>query len=1080
MDEKPAERFRRLRRSLEETGEQESAPGGPPDESAGESPPVIDSPPAIPTSAPGGADFPLSICPDGEGKYLQEKPRAKTAPTADPLPKPASESGKKILSARVRNSAERIGRHVRSWWKSPPWRKAPPPAGVTHRGRRKRRGIGSCLLRLILAAVFILTALVFVAAGIIIFMYYQVASDLPPVEDLKAKSAQFETTRIYDRNGGLLYEILDPNAGRRTYTPLSKISPFMVAATLAIEDKNFFSHPGFDPWAVLRAFSQNFQSGETISGASTLTQQLARALLMDPQERADRSYLRKVREALLAVEITRRYSKEEILELYLNEFPYGNLTFGVEAAAETYFHTTADKLTLTQAAFLAGIPQAPSVYDVYLNREATLERMKQVLVRLVQTTQEQNCIYVGPSASKVCVSPEDVGAAWAEIQEYVFAPPAVYMRHPHWVNYIRLQLETMYDAQTIYRSGFQVYTTLDPALQDLAESTLGAQTQTLAEKHVTGGALVAIQPATGEILAMVGSPDYYAQPAGQVNMAIRPRQPGSAFKPLTYTAAFEKGWTPSTLIWDVPTDFPPSLDPFDTNPPYHPVNYDGKFHGPVTVRTALANSYNIPAVKALQFVGIYDDGATPQSEGLIAFARRLGITTLTRSDYGLALTLGGGEVTPLELTAAYAVFANGGARMPPVAIREITTFDGKAVYEYQPPAPSQVVRVEHAFLISSILSDNEARAPMFGMNSVLNLPFPVAAKTGTTNDYLDNWTVGYTPDLAVGVWVGNPDNTPMQGTTGLTGAAPIWAEYMKGAIPQLTGDNPRLFTRPDGIVDKIICSVSGAEPSQFCTSSRVEVFAADQPPLPASLDLWRDVWLDTFTNLRASAACSQYLDHKLTLAVSDPAARRWLTEDPDGIAWAKSNGFAEGIQFFPEGECSAENPRPILSFQDPVEGETVTGPKVEIHGTADATSEFDRYTLEYAEASDPKEWRPIGQTSTQPQKTPGLLAEWNVSDIDSGPVTLRLTVFSRQGGKAEILLHIIIHKPAPPPTATSTATPTATMTFTPTTTATQYPTGTPTPTSTTAPTPTETQTPTPTPTETQTPTPTETTSPIPT
>ena len=341
--------------------------------------------------------------------------------------------------------------------------------------------------------------------------------------------------------------------------------------------------------------------------------------------------------------------------------------------------------------------------------------------------------------------------------------------------------------------------------------------------------LVAVRPNTGEILAMVGSADFYnEQIDGQVNMAISPRQPGSSIKPLTYNAAFEKGWTPATLIWDVPSEFPPSGDPNDTRPPYKPVNYDDRFHGPVTVRTALSNSYNIPAVKALDFVGIYDNPDTPAEDGFITFAERMGISTLNRNDYGLSLTLGGGEVTLLEMTGAYATFANGGRRVPPVAITQIVDFNGNTVYQYTPPTGEQVIRPEHAYLISSILSDNEARTPAFGPNSVVNLPFQAAAKTGTTNDFRDNWTMGYIPELAVGVWVGNADYTPMQNIDGLTGAAPIWAEFMKESANRVTGGNPSPFTRPGGIVERIICAVSGTEPSNKCPIQRSELFAADR------------------------------------------------------------------------------------------------------------------------------------------------------------------------------------------------------------------------------------------------------------
>ncbi|MBE0408508.1 MAG: transglycosylase domain-containing protein, partial [Anaerolineales bacterium] len=698
------------------------------------------------------------------------------------------------------------------------------------------KGMG-CILRLAIVGLFFVVILVIGAGSFILYQYYSIAATLPNVEDLRDRAAQFETTRILDRDGNVLYEILDPSAGRRSYVPLERISPYLVAATVAVEDKDFYSHPGFDATAIVRAFWQNYQSGETVSGASTITQQLARALLFTPDER-QRTYERKLREAILAEEITRRYTKDEILELYLNEFYYGNLAYGVEAASLTYFSTSADKLTLAQAAFLAGLTQAPSVYDIYTNRDVTLRRAEQALFLMYRASQEQGCIYVSNTPQRVCVDALAVAASSSELENTEFASPRIEMRYPHWVTYIRSLLEEQYDPQTIYRSGFTVHTTIDPDLQQAAQRIVAENVALLEENNAHNGALVAIQPNTGEILAMVGSADFY-NPAidGQVNMAISPRQPGSAIKPLTYTAAFEMGWTPATLIWDVPSEFPPSGRADDPRPPYKPTNFNNRFHGPVTVRDALANSYNIPAVKALDFVGIYDDPETRREEGLIAFAQRLGITTFTRDDYGLSLTLGGGEVSLLEFTGAFAVYANGGRMLPPVAITRIVDHNGNEVYRYNPPAGDIVIRAEHAFLISSILSDNQARTPMFGANSVLNLPFPAAAKTGTTNDFRDNWTMGYTPDISVGVWLGNADYTPMQNITGVAGAGPIWAEFMNYAVAHLTAGNPSPFARPSGIIERVICSVSGTEPSRWCPNQRGEIFAADQLPLPSDEDL---------------------------------------------------------------------------------------------------------------------------------------------------------------------------------------------------------------------------------------------------
>ncbi len=668
---------------------------------------------------------------------------------------------------------------------------------------RQRVGRMGCLPRLLIFGAFGLILLLVLGAAAALYEYNAIASTLPSVDDLRAHASQFETTRILDANGDLLYEILDPNAGRRTYVRLKDISPYMVAATLATEDKDFYFHPGFDVSAIFRAFTQNYSSGEVVSGASTITQQLARALLFTPEEATQQSYMRKVREAILAAEITRRYSKDEILELYLNEIYYGNLAYGVEAAAQTYFGSSAGNLTLAQASLLAGLPQAPSVYDVYSNRDAALARQQSVLAALVRDSTEQGCIYVSNNLERVCVPVDEAAQAGLDMLDYSFSSPDVQIRYPHWVNYIRSLLEAQYNSQTIYRSGFTVYTTLDPNLQDMAQSTLSSHVAELADKHVGSGALVAIRPSDGHILAMVGSADFYNEDIdGQINMAVSPRQPGSSIKPLTYVAAFEKGWTPSTLLWDVESEFPPSGNPDDTRPPYIPTDYDNRYHGPVTVRTALGNSYNVPAVKTLDFVGIYDNPDTPEQEGLVAFAHRMGITDLNSDQYGLALTLGGGEVKLLDLTNAYAIFANQGRRVNPVAITKIEDFEGNVVYEEPSPSLEQVIRPEHAFLMSSILSDNSARQPSFGVNNPLNLPFQVAAKTGTTTDFRDNWTLGYTPDLAVGVWVGNPDNTAMQGTSGLSGAAPIWSDFMQQAINTLTGGNPARFVQPTGVVEK--------------------------------------------------------------------------------------------------------------------------------------------------------------------------------------------------------------------------------------------------------------------------------------
>jgi penicillin-binding protein 1C len=926
---------------------------------------------------------------------------------------------------------------------------------------------------------------ILIGLGLFSFMlvqYYSIAATLPDVDDLAGKASQFETTRILDRNGNLLYEILDPTAGRRTYVYLKDISPFMVAATIATEDEDFYSHPGFSFFAVIRAFLQNIMSGEVVSGASTITQQVARMLVLDPEEAYQRTYLRKVKEAIVAIEITRRYTKDEILELYLNESFYGNLAYGVEAAAETYFGTSADKLTLTQASFLAGLPQAPSVYDVYSNPDATFHRQQDVLRLMVETSEEQGCIYVSNSPLPICVDLTNASEAAYALVDYEFQAPDVTVRFPHWVNYIRNLLEEQYDAQTIYRSGFSVETTLDPGMQNAALEAVEKHVLALRDDHqVQSGALVAIHPPTGEILAMVGSADFYDEDIdGQINMSISPRQPGSSIKPLTYVAAFEKGWTPSTLLWDVETEFPPSGLSNDPRDPYIPVNYDEKHHGPVTVHSALANSYNIPAVRALMFVGVGVATDATEESGLIEMAHRLGITDLNEDYYGLSLTLGGGEVKLLDMTSAYAVFANGGKLIPSVAITRITDHEGNVVYEHKAETPKQVIRVEHAYLISSILSDNEARTPAMGVNSALKLPFMAAAKTGTTTDFRDNWTVGYTPDIAVGVWVGNPDYTPMQNVSGLAGAAPIWNEFMQFAIQNLTGNNPTPFIKPAGVIEKIICAESGAEPSQWCPSQTREFFTSDQPPLGPDEDLWKDIVIDTWTRLRASPECSTFSDAKMVMNVADPWAIKWITDTKNGRDWAEDMGFDEPILFITEDVCSEDDDPAILEFVNLEDGQTIDQSNMPIIVRAWGGDRFKNFRLHYQAAGISK-WVELGEFDQQ-FENPQEVVLWNLNGVPTGTVVLRLFMEGKKGSFAETFIHLNVQVPTATPTFTPTEVPTNTPTPTKTKTPTPIPTNTPT--KTPAPTNTKTNTPiptnTPVPSNTNTPVPTNTPEPTPT
>jgi len=943
--------------------------------------------------------------------------------------------------------------------------------GTTAWHRQPQRRQGPNLWRWIQVLFFLAVSGVIIAVIALVGGYIYIASDLPSVDDLEARASQFETARIYDSQNNLLYEVNDPTAGRRTRVPLERISPYLIAATIATEDKNFYIHPGFDPIGIVRAIVQNLEAGDTVSGASTITQQLVRQLVLTPEERLERTNWRKIREIVLAAEIERRYTKREILELFLNENNYGNLAYGIEAAAELYFGKTAAELDLGEAAMLAGLPQAPAVYDVFTNRKGVEGRQLQVLGLMRALSEERGCIplEIEATPNPVCVEVDEVTVAIATMQTRTFTPPRNDARFPHWVLYVRQQLEAQY-GQQLYRDGLNIYTTLDPNLQTLAEQVVAEQIAALQDRNVTNGALVAIDPRTGEIKAMVGS-DNYADPVdGQINMALIPRQPGSSIKPFVYALAMEKGWTPASLLWDVPTEFPDGA-----NEPYRPTNYDGLFHGPVLLRGALANSYNVPAVRAIQFTGVRQDG------GLVQFMNKFGVTTLTRTDYGLSLGLGAGEVPLLQMTGAYATLAHQGQRVFPISIKRIVDLDGTVVCE-QPlsaaevrtdPPPCQaapegwgqpVLSAETAYLITSILSDNAARTPAFGPNSPLALSFPAAVKTGTTNDYRDNLTIGYTPELVTGVWVGNADFTPMAaGTSGVTGAAPIWNLFMETALAGTSSN----FVRPGGIVERTICTLSGAEPGANCPPDRqrVELFAQDKLPLPADRDLQQKAYIDPYTNLRQTEACARaYQPDRLfdqqrdIVDVTDEAARKWLTQDPAGQAWAAALGIQQPILWSPPRDCAETDPRPILSIAYPPEGVTLQPGQIEILGTAGATADFAYYEIQYGISHSPEGWGQVLGPNTNPVLGTSRLTQWDASSLPDGPVTVRVIVHAQNGGSAEYRVRFMIERPTATPEPTATITPTPTQTFTPLPTSTMLPTDTPAPTQTPAPTalPTET------------------------
>ncbi|RLT47068.1 MAG: penicillin-binding protein [Chloroflexi bacterium] len=650
------------------------------------------------------------------------------------------------------------------------------------------------------------------AAGAAALLWY--ARTSPAMPGLLPPPAA-PSTKILARDGRLLYEVASSAGVHHTPLTLAQIPAACQLATIATEDATFYSNPGVEWRGILRALWINLRGGQTISGGSTITQQVVRNLLLPPAARSARTLERKLRESLLAWRLTRTTPKAHILELYLNNIDYGNLALGLQAAAQTYFGKAAADLDLAECALLAGLPQAPAQHNPLANPAAAQARQRVVLGLM------QKAGFI-----------DKAGAAAALREPLQYAPVPFPISAPHFVFQVLAQLQQQYGAAAL-ASGLTVTTTLDLDLTHSAEQIMRRRLAQLADaktgSHNSGNAaLVAVDPRSGQVLALVGSVDYFDRGiSGAINMALAPRQPGSTLKPLTYALAFDPArcrqaaancpWTAATQLSDLPTSFVTA-----EGRAYTPQNYDRKFRGPVLARAALGGSLNIPAVLALQEVGV---------ASLQRMARGMGITTLAPLEApGLALTLGGGAVRLTELTAAYGVFATGGMLLPQSIIMRVNAADGTLLTSRQPANATRVIDARIAFIITNILADNNARSAAFGAASVLNIGRPAAVKTGTTTNWRDNWTVGYTPELAVGVWVGNADNTPMRNVAGISGAAPIWHDFMRTA---LRGKAAATFAQPAGLVRREICAVSGTQPTASCIQRSTEIFIRGTEPREA-------------------------------------------------------------------------------------------------------------------------------------------------------------------------------------------------------------------------------------------------------
>lgn len=715
------------------------------------------------------------------------------------------------------------------------------------------------------ASAFVLLAIIgfFVA-----FAWY--SRELPKPGEVVRR--QGYSTKIYDRNGQKLYDL--HNDERRTPIRYDQLPENLKNAVVAIEDKDFYNHKGFDIMTVLR-IPYNMVVRRRVIGGSTLTQQLVKNALLTNE----RSISRKFKEFVLALQIERTFTKEEILEMYLNESPYGGTAWGVGIAAELYFNKPVSELNLLESAFLAGLPQRPTAYSPYTGKtDGDGTPLWQIRTKgVLQKMRDEGYI-----------NKDEYKDALTQMDELKFEQARLDIKAPHFVFYVRDKLAEMYGDELVETGGFKVTTSLDLSLQEDVEGIVQEEVEKIEESHhVTNGATVVIDPRTGEIVSMVGSRDYNnTEIGGQYNVVVDAlRQPGSAIKPITYLALLQHGYTPSSILADVPTSFQST----ESEKPYKPQNYDGKFRGPMSVRNSLGNSLNIPAVKALAIVGV---------DNFLDLSYRMGISTFepneaNRQRFGLAITLGGAEVHMLDLAESYSAFANGGKRVEPVSILKVEDSDGKVLYEYKGKEGKQIIKEEEAFLISDILKDNSARSMMFGANSLLNTGKNIAVKTGTTNDLKDNWAIGWSREVLVATWVGNNDNTQMKSVaSGVTGATPIWRRVILKALEH--GYSAPEWPVPESVERVTVDQISGyPEHSGFPTRQDWAIkstLPALPDPVHALLKVCRED--DKYKLANDADILKGHFEEKefVVLKENDPVSKDGVNRWQEGI-----NSWIEGV-----------------------------------------------------------------------------------------------------------------------------------------------------------------------------------------
>ncbi len=686
-------------------------------------------------------------------------------------------------------------------------------------------------------------------------LYFTLLKDLPSPTKLNTTTASY-STHIYDRKGRLLYTIYSDR--NQTFVSLDKIPKSVQEATIALEDKDFYLHGAIDLRGIARSLYSILVHKE-LQGGSTLTQQLVKNSLLTPE----RTIERKIKEVILAFATEALYNKDEILEMYLNQVPYGGTAYGVEAAAVQYFGKNARNLTLAEAAFIAGLPESPSTLSPFGSHpELGKKRQEEALRKMVE--------------QKFITDSEREKALNQELKFQKITNP---IKAPHFVFYVKDILIKKYGQQAVEQGGFRVQTSLDLDLQEFVQTTVASEIAKVERFNVGNGAALVTDPGTGEVLAMIGGKDYFSdpQPPGctpgynckfepNVNLSIASRQPGSSIKPINYAVGLLKGYSAATKFIDAPVCYP-----IAGQPAFCPKNYDNRFHGVVSMRQALANSYNIPAVQMLKMNTI---------ESMIATASAMGIHFNDPRGYGLSLTLGGGQVKMTDMATAFGVFANQGYRVDLQPILKITDRDGKVVEEYKPPKSpifgKKVLPSEVAFIISDMLADNNARTPAFGPNSELKIDGQrVSVKTGTTNDYRDNWTIGYTPSYLTAVWVGNNDNAAMSSgvVSGLTGASPIWNRIMTHL---LEGKKSEIPQKPPNVIGKYSCgSSSSASANQNSGCSQFEYFIQGTETKTSIKQSLEKVFIDKATNTLAKPGQTENVEEREETIATDELGNKY-------------------------------------------------------------------------------------------------------------------------------------------------------------------------------------------------------------